>query len=130
MLKPLTTTCKQPSAPLPPPFQPSHGKISNFESINFLTMRPLILMPKFDIIQAKCTYGFTQTPLISMNQNIYFTTVVSSTFLTKPNSQSIQMVLHQNSMHQFSSTAKSSTLSCLLFNNLKLAQVSLTAKIL
>ena len=33
-------------------------------------MRPLTLIPKFDIIQAKCTYGFTQTPLTLMNQNI------------------------------------------------------------
>ena len=41
MLDPLTASCKQPSAPFPTPFQPDHGKISNFESINFLTMRPI-----------------------------------------------------------------------------------------
>ena len=81
MLQPLTTPCKQLLAPSPPPFQPSHGKISNSESINFLTVRLLTLMPKLDIIQFKCTYEFTQTPLISMNQNIALAMVVSSTFL-------------------------------------------------
>ena len=35
------------------PFWTSHGRISNFESINFSTMKPLTLMPKFDIFQAK-----------------------------------------------------------------------------
>ena len=53
MLKSLTTPLKQPSAPSPPPFHPAHKNISNFESINFLTVQPLTLMPKFDIIQAK-----------------------------------------------------------------------------
>ena len=81
MLQPLTTPCKQLSAPSPPPFQQYHGKISNSESINLLNMRPLTLMPKFDIIQAKCTYGFTQTPLISMNQKLALVRVVSYTFL-------------------------------------------------
>ena len=33
-------------------------------------MTPLTIMPKFGIIQYKCTYGFTQTPLISMSPNI------------------------------------------------------------
>ena len=101
MIEPLTPPRKQPSAPLPPPFQPSHGKISNFESINLLTMRPLTQMLKSDIIQAKCTYGFTKTPLTSMNQNLALATVVFSTFLKNPNSQSNQMILHQNLMHQF-----------------------------
>ena len=87
-------------------------------------------MPKFDIIRAKCIYGFTQTPLISMNQNIAIATAISSTFLTNPNSQSNKMILHQNSMHQFSSTEKSSTLSCPLFKNMKLAQVSSTARMM
>ena len=76
MLEPLTTPCKQPSVPSPTPFQLAHGNISNVKSINFLTMRPLTLMPKFDIIQAKCTYGFTQTSLISMNQKLALTMVV------------------------------------------------------
>ena len=93
-------------------------------------MPPLTLMPKFDIIQAKCTYGFTQTPLTSMNQKLALATVVSSSFPTKPNSQSNQIILNQNSMHQFSSTAKSSTLSCPLFKNLLLALVSSTAKMM
>ena len=44
-------------------------------------MRSLTLMPKFDIIQAKCIYGFTHTPLISMNQKLVLATVVSSAFL-------------------------------------------------
>ena len=85
MLEPLKTPCKQTSAPSPPPFQPAHGKISNFESINLLTMRPLTLIPKFDIIQAKLTYGLTQMPLIPMNPKLDLATVVSSTFLTNPN---------------------------------------------
>ena len=101
MLKPLTTLCKQPPVPSTSPFQTSHGMILNFKSINLLTIQPLTLMPKFDIIQAKYTYGFTQTPLISMNPNIYLATVVSSTFLTNPNYQSNQMILHQKLMHQF-----------------------------
>ena len=45
-------------------------------------MHPLTLMPKLDIIQAKCTYGFTQTPLISMNTKLAIAVVVSSTFGT------------------------------------------------
>ena len=110
LLEPLTTPCKHPSVPSPPPFHPARGKISNFESIHFLTMQTLTLMPKFDTIQVKCTYGFTQEPLISMNQNLTLATVVSSTFLKNPNSQSNQIILHQKSMHQFSSKAKSSTL--------------------
>ena len=93
-------------------------------------MRPLTIMPKLDIIQAKCTYGFTQTPLISMDQMLDLATVVSSTFLKNPNYQSNQMILHQNSMHQFSSTAKLSTISCPMFKNLKLAQVSSTKNML
>ena len=71
-----------------------------FRINQFLDYSATNLMSKFDIIQAKCTYGFTQTPLISMNQNIALVTVVSSTFLTNPNSQSNQRILHQNSMHQ------------------------------
>ena len=87
-------------------------------------------MPKFDIIQAKCTYGFTKTPLISMNQKLALTTVVSSTFLKNLNHQSNQIILHQNSMHQFSSTEKSLTLPYSIFKNLKMAQVSSMEKML
>ena len=53
--------------------------------------------------------------------------VVTSTFKANPNSQ---IILHQNSTHQFYSTAKSSTLSCHMFKSLKLAQVSSTKKIM
>ena len=67
MPDPLTTPWKQPSVPSPPPFQPDHGRISNFKSIHLFTIQTLKLMPKFDIKQNKYTYGFTQTPLISMN---------------------------------------------------------------
>ena len=130
MLEPLTPPRKQPSAPSPLPFQTDHGNISNFESINFLIMPPLTLMSKFDIIQAKCTYGFNQTPLISMNKKLSLATVVPSTFLTNQNYQTNQMILHQNSTHQFLSTAKSSTLSCNLFNNMKLSQVSSTSNMM
>ena len=59
-------------------------------------MWPLTLLPKFDIIQAKCTYGFTHTPPISMNQNIALTTVVSSAFITNPKYKSNQMILQLN----------------------------------
>ena len=62
MLETLTKQCKQLSSPYPPPFQTAHRMISNFKSIHFLNMQPLTLMPKFYIIQAKCTYGFTHTP--------------------------------------------------------------------
>ena len=93
-------------------------------------MRPLTLIQEFYIIQAKCTYGFNQTPLISMNPNLALATVVSSNFLTKPNYQSNQMILYQNSIQQFQSKAKSSTLSCNMFKNLKLAQVSSTENML
>ena len=130
MLEPLTTSCKNLSVPSTPPFLPSHVRISNSESINFLTMQPLTLMPKFDIMQAKFTYGFTQTPLISINPKLSLAMVVSSVFWKNPNYQSIQIILHQNSMHQFYSTEKSLTLSCLPFKNLKLAQVSSTANIM
>ena len=85
MIKPLTTTCKNLSATLPHPSQPAHGRISKFELINLLTMRTLTIMPKFDIIKAKCTNVFTKTPHISTNQNLALATVVSSTFMTNQN---------------------------------------------
>ena len=87
------------------------------------------MRPKLDIILAKFTYVFNQPPIISMNPNLALAVVVYFTLLKNPNSQS-KKNLHQNSMHQFSSTAKSSTLSCLLLKNLKLAQVSSTAKMM
>ena len=78
MLELLKTPYKHPPAPSPRPFQQAHGKRSNLESINFLTIWPLTLMQIFDLIQAKCTYEFTQTPLISMNKKLSLTMVVSS----------------------------------------------------
>ena len=47
-------------------------------------MQPLTLIPKFDIIQAKCTYGFTQTPIIPMNPKLALATAFYYTFSEKP----------------------------------------------
>ena len=117
MLGPLTTPCKQPSTPSPLPFQLSNVNISNFESINFLTMRPLTIMPRLFIIQSKCTYVFTQIPHTSMNPKLVLATVVSSILMKTPNSQSNQIIFHQNSMHQFLPRATSLTLACPTFKN-------------
>ena len=130
MLYPFTTPCKQPSVTSSPPFQPDRGGISNSESIHLLNMWPLTLMPKFYIILYKCTYGFTQTHLISINPRLALKNLVCSTFLSKPNYQSNQMILHQKPTHQSYSTAKSSTLAFPLFNNMKLSLVSSTTKII
>ena len=62
MIWPLTTPCNQNSVPSPPPFWTAHGRISDSKSIHLSNMQPLTLMPKFYIIQAKCTYGFTHKP--------------------------------------------------------------------
>ena len=56
-------------------------------------MRPLTLIPKFDIVQAKYTSGFTQTTLISMKPKIALATVVYCAFLTNPNYQQNQIIL-------------------------------------
>ena len=130
MVNPLTTPFKHPSAPLPPPFWPDHGIMSNFESINLLIMQSLNPVPKFDTMQAKWIYGLTMVHPISMNKKITLTTSVYSTFHKNPNYQSNPMILHKNWIHQFYSRAESPMLKCPLFKNLKLDQVSSTAKIL
>ena len=85
----MKTPCKQKTLPSPPPFRTDHGRISNFQSVNLLTMQPFILIQKIDTLQSKCTYGFNKTTIISMKPKISLWTGFLLYFVhTQPTNQS------------------------------------------